>query len=256
MNQRVALVTGASRGIGKQFCLDLAKAGYDVVCAARSTEDHASKLPGTIDETAALVRAHGREAMVAPLDVRDESACAALAERVYGEWGRCDLLVNNAAIAPPLPALQDSTRRWKLAVDVNLNGAFYLSYYFAPRMPPGDGRVVNISSGAAVTPEFGRPSYTATKLALEGMTRGLAHEQKGVVAHNVIRLDLAVWSEGFADTLPADNAFPFEHPIIMSDALLWLARQPIRHTGNVHTITELRVQGIVRPITHYKSFSD
>jgi len=252
MRQRVAVVTGASRGIGKQFCVDLAKAGYDVVCAARSTEEHASKLPGTIDQTAALVRAQGREAMVAPLDVRDEAACAALAERVYGEWGRCDLLVNNAAIAPPLPALQDSTRRWRLAVEVNLNGSFYLTYYFAPRMPQGDGRVVNISSGAAVAPEFGRPSYTATKLALEGMTRGLAIEQKGVVAHNVIRLDLAVWSEGFADTLPAADAFPFEHPIIMSDALLWLARQPISHTGQIHTISELRKQGVVRAQTHHK----
>jgi 3-oxoacyl-[acyl-carrier protein] reductase len=255
MGPRVAVVTGASRGIGKQFSVDLAKAGFDVVCAARSTDDHASKLPGTIEETAALVRAEGREAMVAPLDVRDEAACAALAERVLAEWGRCDLLVNNAAIAPPLPALQDSTRRWRLAVDVNVNGPFYLSYYFAPRMPAGDGRVVNISSGAAVTPEFGRPSYTATKLALEGMTRGLAVEQKGVVAHNVIRLDLAVWSEGFADTLPADNAYPFEHPIIMSDALLWLARQPISHTGHVHSISELRAQGIVRPVTHYRDFA-
>lgn len=253
MRSRVAVVTGASRGIGKQFCVDLAKAGYDVVCAARSTEDHGSKLPGTIDETAALVRAEGREAMVAPLDVRDEAACSALAERVFAEWGRCDVLVNNAAIAPPMPALQDSTRRWKLAVDVNVNGPFYLSYYFAPRMPAGEGRVVNISSGAAVTPEFGRPSYTATKLALEGMTRGLAFEQKGVVAHNVIRLDLAVWSEGFADTLPADNTYPFEHPIIMSDALLWLLRQPIAHSGHVHSIKELREQGIVRPVTHYKT---
>lgn len=255
MSQRVAVVTGASRGIGKQFCVDLAKAGFDVVCAARSTEGHASKLPGTVDETAALVREQGREAMAAPLDVRDEAACAALAERVFAEWGRCDLLVNNAAIAPPLPALQDSTRRWRLAVDVNLNGPFYLSYYFTPRMPAGGGRVVNISSGAAVSPEFGRPSYTATKLALEGMTRALAHEQKGMVAHNGIRLDLAVWSEGFADTLPAESTHAFEHPVIMSDALIWLARQPISHSGHVHAITELRAQGIVRPFTHYQSFA-
>jgi hypothetical protein len=87
------------------------------------------------------------------------------------------------------------------------------------------------------------------------MTRALAHEQKGVVAHNVIRLDLAVWSEGFADTLPAESTHAFEHPVIMSDALIWLARQPVAHSGHVHTITELRAQGIVRPFTHYQSFA-
>ena len=70
----VALVTGASRGIGKQLASDLAAAGFDVVCAARSSEDAPSKLPGTIDATAELVRQHGRQAMAVPLDVRDEEA--------------------------------------------------------------------------------------------------------------------------------------------------------------------------------------
>jgi NAD(P)-dependent dehydrogenase (short-subunit alcohol dehydrogenase family) len=254
MSERVAVVTGASRGIGKQFCVDLARAGYNVVCAARSASSGASRLPGSVDETAALVEKEGRSAMRAPLDVRDEAQISALADRVYGEWGRCDLLVNNAAIAPPTPALQDSTKRWRLAVDINVNGPFYLMYYLCPRMPDEGGRVVNISSGAAVTPSFGRASYTATKLALEGMSQSLAHDLRGQVAVNVIRLDLAVWSEGFADTLPADIDAPFEHPIIMSDALLWLAEQPIDFTGHVLDITALRAQGIVRPQTLYKDY--
>src|SRR5262245_66118989 len=115
----VAVVTGASRGIGKRLCADLAAAGYDVVCTARTTSAAPAKLPGTVDETAALVRAAGRRAMAVGLDVQDEPAVAALAERVYGEWGRCDLLINNAAVAPPRPALEDSIKRWRLAVEVN-----------------------------------------------------------------------------------------------------------------------------------------
>ena len=257
MSAPVALITGASRGIGKRLALDLAREGYDIVCAARSTRDHPSKLPGSIDETAKLVQDAGRQAYAIPLDVRDEAAIESLADRIYSEIGRCDLLINNAAIAPPRPALQDATKRWRLAVDINVNGPFYLMYYLCPRMTEGQGRVINISSGAAVTPEFGRASYTATKLALEGMSQTLAHDLADKVAVNVLRLDLSVWSEGFADTLPEDTDLPFEHPIIMSDAVLWMAKQPVSdYTGRIETITRLREKGIVRPFTSFRDAVD
>jgi NAD(P)-dependent dehydrogenase (short-subunit alcohol dehydrogenase family) len=246
---RVALVTGASRGIGRQLCADLAERGWDVVCTARSSDENRSKLPGTIDETAGLVRAHGRRAMPVAMDVRDENAVVALAERVYGEWGRCDLLVNNAAVAPPRPALEDSIKRWRLAVDVNVNGPFYFMHSLCPRMAKGEGRVVNVSSAAAIYPSFGRASYTATKRALEGMSEALAHDLRDQVAVNALRIDFPVWSEGFGETLPDDAAIAFEDPVVVSDAVLWLAEQPISHTGGIHTLTELREAGVVRPKT-------
>ncbi len=255
MTAPVALVTGASRGIGKQLCIDLAAAGYDVVCAARSTSRNPSKLPGSIDETAKLVEEAGRRAMVAPLDVRDEEGVNALTQRVYTDWGRCDLLINNAAVAPPTPALEDTTKRWRLGVDVNLNGPFYLMHAICPHMvEAGEGRVINISSGAAVTPEFGRANYTATKLALEGMSQSLAFSLKTKVAVNVLRLELSVWSEGYTDTLADMSSMEFEHPVIMSDAALWIARQPIDYTGHVLTIGELRDKGVVRGVTLYKDY--
>jgi len=245
----IAVVTGASRGIGKQLCLDLAKAGYEVACAARSSAEHPSKLPGSVDETAAMVRAAGGRAQAHALDVRDEDAVRRFADEIYRDHGRCDLLVNNAAIAYPTPALQDSTKRWRLGVDVNLNGPFYLIYYLAPRMTSGASQVINVSSGAAVFPEFGRANYTATKAALEAMSQALAHDLAGKVGVNVLRLDLAVWSEGFAATLPDDTDIAFEHPVIMSDAVLWMAKQPVSYTAKVETITDLRARGIVRPPT-------
>lgn len=245
----VAVVTGASRGIGRQLCADLASAGYDVVCTARSSEASRGRLPGTIEATAEAVRAAGRRALPVVLDVRDEAGVAALAERVFAEWGRCDLVVNNAALAPPKPALEDSTKRWRLGLDVNVNGPFYFVYYFTPRMTPGEGRIVNISSGASQSPGFGRAGYTTTKAALEAMSRSLAHDLRGRVAVNCIRLELPVWTEGFAATLPPDADFPFEDPVIMSDAVLWLARQPVSFTGEVLTIGELRERGAVRPFT-------
>ncbi len=249
MSQKVAIVTGASRGIGKRLSIDLAEAGYDVACVARSSSDRPSKLPGTVDETAEAVRAHGRRALAAGLDVRDEQAVASLAERIYDSWGRCDLLVNNAAVAPPRPALEDSTRRWRLAVDVNLNGPFYLAYYLCGRMAKhGGAQVINVSSAAAVMPQFGRASYTATKRALEGMTEALAHDLRDQVAVNCLRIDVPVYSEGFAFTMPGDYS-DYEDPVIISDAVLWMARQPVTHTGRIHTVSGLRAEGIVREPT-------
>lgn len=247
----VAVVTGASRGIGKRLSADLAAAGYDVVCTARTSNASRAKLPGTVEETAALVERAGRRAMPVALDVQDEAAVAGLAARVYAEWGRCDLLVNNAAIAPPKPALTDSVKRWRLAVDVNLNGPFYAMYHFCPRMAAaGGGRVINVSSGAAVTPSFGRASYTATKLGLEGLTEALAHDLAGRVAVDCIRIDMPIWTEGFDATLPADfDRSWFEDAAVMTDAVLWLARQGLEHTGRILTLGALREQGVVRPPT-------
>jgi NAD(P)-dependent dehydrogenase (short-subunit alcohol dehydrogenase family) len=250
MTRKVAVVTGASRGIGKQLAVDLAKNGFDVACLARSSAAQPSKLPGTVDATADEVRRAGREALAVALDVRDEDAIAAFAEKLYASWGRCDLLVNNAAVAPPRRALDDTTRRWRLAVDVNLNGPFYFMYHLGRRMrEQGEGRAVNLSSLAAAFPAFGRASYTATKLALEGMTQALGHDLAGQVAVNCLRIDVPVYSEGFDETLGGEHQFEFEDPVIISDAILWLAKQPIAHTGRIHSVTELRAEGIVRPQT-------
>jgi NAD(P)-dependent dehydrogenase (short-subunit alcohol dehydrogenase family) len=250
MSDKVAVVTGASRGIGKRLSVDLAGNGYDIVCAARSSSSTPSKLPGTIDETAELVREKGAQAMIVPLDVRKEDAIEALASRVYDEWGRCDLLINNAAVAPPGLSLEEPIKRWKLAIDVNINGPFYLIHAFGPRMAgAGEGRVVNISSGASRFPEFGRASYTVTKRALEAMTECHAWELRDKVAVNCIQLELSVWTEGYTATLGEGNYEGFEDPIIMSDAVLWLAEQPISYTGKVLTIADMRETGVVRPVT-------
>jgi 3-oxoacyl-[acyl-carrier protein] reductase len=248
MSRPVALVTGASRGIGRALCGDLAKAGYDLVCVARSTSESggsAQSLSGSVEEAAADAEARGGRAMAVGLDVRDEGAVAALCERVYKEWGRCDLVVNNAAVAPPKPALADRIGRWNLAVDVNLNGPFYFLYHFGTRMrEAGEGRVVNISSGAATHPEFGRPSYTATKRALEALTEAIAHELAGSVAVNCIRIEIAVLTEGFAATLPDDTDFSrFDAPSVITNGVKWLAEQKIEYTGKILEVADLRALG-------------
>jgi NAD(P)-dependent dehydrogenase (short-subunit alcohol dehydrogenase family) len=252
MSRPVAVITGASRGIGKQLSIDFAREGYDIVAIARSTAESPTKLPGTVDETVQLAREAGGDAcraIAVGLDVRDEDAIAALAERVSNEFGRVDVVINNAAIAPPGASLQEPTRRWRMAMDINVHGPFYFTYYFAPRMEPGLGRIINISSAAAISPEFGRASYTTTKRALEAMTECHGYELRGRVAVNCLRLELSVWSEGYTYTLPDMDFSDFEDPVIMSDACLWIARQPVDYTGKILTIADLRAMGAVRERT-------
>lgn len=247
----VAFITGASRGIGKQLALDFARNGYDLVVIARSTKESPTKLPGTVDETAALVRRQGQRCLPLGVDLRVEAQINAAVERAYAEFGRLDLLINNAAVAPPGKALEAPVRRWRLAVEINLTAPFLLMHAVCPRMAgSGGGAVINISSGAAQWPDFGRPSYTTTKRGLEALTEALAHElQEDQVAVNALQLELSVWSEGYAFTLPDVDTHDFEDPIIMSDACLWLAQQPRSYTGHILTIGELRRMGVVRPRT-------
>ena len=98
-------------------------------------------------------------------------------------------------------------------------------------------------------PEFGRASYTTTKRALEALTECIGYEMKGKVAVNCIRLELSVWSEGYTYTLPDMDFSDFEDPVIMSDATLWLCRQPLSYTSKVLTIAEMRAMGAVRAVT-------
>ncbi|HJM74417.1 MAG TPA: SDR family NAD(P)-dependent oxidoreductase [Dehalococcoidia bacterium] len=253
MADPVAFITGASRGIGKQLAVDFAKRGYDVVCVARSTAEQPPKLPGTVDATADLVRAEGRRALSVRADLSREEDCGAAVEAAYGEFGRIDVLINNAAIAPTGAALEQP-KRWRLAVDINLNAPFSLMAEICPRMvEAGHGRVINISSRVAVQPEFGRVSYTSTKRALEGLTESLAVELSGSgVSVNAIRLEVDVWTEGYAFTLGEDaDTSKFEDPVVMSDACLWIVDQPADYTGKVVTIADLRELGGVRPPTRF-----
>jgi NAD(P)-dependent dehydrogenase (short-subunit alcohol dehydrogenase family) len=241
MSAPVAFVTGASRGIGKQLCQHLAVAGYDVVCAARSSEDRPGKLVGTVDATAALVEAAGRQALPLPLDVRDETAVHDAVEQVMGELGRIDLLVNNAAVAPAGAALDQSVRRWDLVMEVNLDGPFYLCWHAGNHMrAAGAGRIVNISSTAAHRWDYGRAAYTVSKAALETLTRCLAVELAPAVAVNCLQVEVGVATAGHAAVLDDDDEAPLEDPAVVAEAVVRLARAPLSFTGEVMTLADVR----------------
>ncbi len=192
---QVAIVTGASRGLGQYCALGFAKEGAKVAVAARSVEETDERLPGTIYHTADLINEAGGEALPVICNVADHTSITAMAEQVLEHWGRIDLLMNNAAIQPPGDNADIREKHWKLIYNVNVNGPFYCIRAVLPAMEEQHyGNIINISSGAT----GGGTPYGGTKRALEAMTEGLAGElrSKNIVV-NALKPVTAIETPGF-----------------------------------------------------------
>ena len=241
---QVAVVTGASRGIGRAIAIDFARAGADVVVSARSSESAPSKLPGTIEKTAREVEAEGRRALSVATDVTDEAQVQALAERTLAEFGRIDILVNNAGISFPAPFAQTPLKRWDLVMSVNLRGPVMCTQAFLPRMlEQGGGRIINISSYLAEAMMPGMMSYSVSKIALEKLTQYLAEELRpNGIAVNALRIELMIATEGWQYRNPDVDYSTWDKPDAASQATLWLATRDPSYTGRVVTIAEARQQ--------------
>ena len=169
LDGKVALVTGAGRGIGRGIALAFAEMGADVVCAART--------PAEIDATADAARALGRRALAIPCDVTDAAQLETLARETIARLGRIDLLVNNAGGYPPMSALDTDGPSWEWCFRFNLTSAFLLTRACLPHMVErGSGAVLNISSAAGRIIRGGFVAYGTAKAALSFMTRQLAAE--------------------------------------------------------------------------------
>jgi len=241
---QVAVVTGASRGIGRAIAVDLARAGADVVVSARSSESAPSKLPGTIEQTAREVESEGRRALAVATDVTDEAQVQALAERTLAAFGRIDILVNNAGISFPAPFSQTPLKRWDLVMNVNLRGPVMCTQAFLPKMlEQGSGRIINISSYLAEVMMQGMMSYSVSKIALEKLTQYLAEElQPKGIAVNALRIELMIATEGWQYRNPDVDYSTWDKPDAASQATLWLATRDLSYTGRVVTIAEVRQQ--------------
>ena len=169
LDQQVVIVTGAGRGIGEGIALAVAEAGADVVLAARTPEQ--------IEAVAERVRDLGRRALPVRCDVTDRAQLENLVSETDKEFGRVDVLVNNAGGAPPREALRTSESMFEEAIRFNVTSAFLLSRLCIPRMLDGDGgAIVNISSAAGRLVQKGFVAYGTAKAALSFMTRQLAAE--------------------------------------------------------------------------------
>jgi len=179
-DRRVALVTGASRGIGRSIALRLAAEDRHVVLASRSAD--------ALEEVRSLIASQGGSATVLPVDVGDREALAGAIERAAGELGRLDVLVNNAGVTRDTLALRMTDAQWDEVLAVNLTSAFTACRAAARFMMKGRfGRIVNIASTSGVVGNAGQANYAAAKAGLIGLTKTLARElgAKGVTANCV-----------------------------------------------------------------------
>jgi NAD(P)-dependent dehydrogenase (short-subunit alcohol dehydrogenase family) len=178
---KVAVVTGGSRGIGRAVALGLAEAGADVVIASRKLD--------RCEETAAEVHdATGRRALPVACHVGRWDDCDALVDTVYGEFGRCDVLVNNAGMSPPYPDLVSvSEDLYDKVHAVNARGPFRLASLVGARMADGDGgSIINVSTAGSLRPNAADLPYAMAKAGLNALTLGLAGTWAPKVRANVV----------------------------------------------------------------------
>lgn len=171
LDGRVAVVTGASSGLGVAFAQGLAEAGADLVLAARRVD--------RLADTARLVEAAGRRALTVEADVADPDAATRVVALAMEEYGRVDVLVNNAGIGTAVPATRESPDQFRQVIDVNLNGCYWMAQACGRVMQPGSS-IINISSVLGLT-TAGLPqaAYAASKAGLLGLTRDLAQQWTG-----------------------------------------------------------------------------
>ena len=172
LSDRVALVTGAGRGIGQAMAIALAEAGSRVALMARTDSE--------LSATKKLITANGGRAIAARADVADERECAAAVQTVVREFGEIEILVNNAGVVWPLgPSAQVAVAEWEMAFQINLLGPIRMSRMVIPGMVEHRwGRIVNISSRAVAAPAkmIGGNTYVTTKSGLEAHSLNLASE--------------------------------------------------------------------------------
>jgi NAD(P)-dependent dehydrogenase (short-subunit alcohol dehydrogenase family) len=166
---RVAVVTGGSRGLGREMVLAFARQGADVVIASRKAEACEQLAKAVREET-------GREALAVACHVGHWAQCDALVEQVYAHFERIDVLVNNAGLSPLYPSLADvSEALFDKVFDVNLKGAFRLASLVGTRMAAAEGgSIINVSSTAAVAPSPNELPYACAKAGVNALTQGLA----------------------------------------------------------------------------------
>jgi NAD(P)-dependent dehydrogenase (short-subunit alcohol dehydrogenase family) len=171
LDGKVAVVTGASSGLGVAFAQALAEAGADVALGARRLD--------RLHETAALVKDAGRTPLSVATDVADPESCTALVEAAMLEFGRVDILVNNAGIGTAVPATREEPQQFRDVIEVNLNGCYWMAQACGRVMQPGSS-IINISSVLGLT-TAGLPqaAYAASKAGLIGLTRDLAQQWTG-----------------------------------------------------------------------------
>ncbi|MBE2319081.1 SDR family oxidoreductase [Solirubrobacter sp. CPCC 204708] len=171
LDGKVAVITGASSGLGAAFATGLAEAGADIAICARRAD--------RLEETRAAVEQLGRRCLAVPADVSRPEDCTRVIEETVAAFGKVDVLVNNAGIGTAYPATRETPEQFRQVIDVNLNGSYWMAQACGRVMPPGSS-IVNIGSVlGSTTAGLPQAAYASSKAAIIGLTRDLAVQWTG-----------------------------------------------------------------------------
>lgn len=225
---RVAIVTGGAQGIGRAIVEKLAQEGADVVVA----DIHGAKAEAAASAVSGL-------AITA--DIAEPDQVARVIDATVERYGKLDVLVNNAAITF-VGDLDIPIRRHELVMAVNLTAPLLASQAAVPHLrAAGGGRILNVSSVAALYPHPGLMSYGISKIGLERLTVDLARQlQRDAIAVNCFRIDLPVASEGFVANTPGVDRSTWEPCEVAAEGVLWMLQQPVTYSGRRESMLALR----------------
>jgi NAD(P)-dependent dehydrogenase (short-subunit alcohol dehydrogenase family) len=196
LDDRVAIVTGASSGLGVVFAEALSEAGADVALGARRAE--------RLADTKKAVEVSGRRAIAVATDVSVPEECQRLVDAAMEAFGRVDILVNNAGIGTAYPATREKPEQFRAVVDVNLNGCYWMAQACGRVMKPGSS-IINISSILSLTTaSLPQAAYAASKAGLNGLTRDLAQQWTGRKGIRVNALAPGFFKSEMTDQYPED----------------------------------------------------
>lgn len=197
LDGKVAVVTGASSGLGVAFSKALAEAGADLVLGARRTQ--------RLNETGAIVESIGRRFVAKTTDVSKPEDCSALIDYAIETFGHVDILVNNAGVGTAVPATHETPEQFRGVIDVNLMGAYWMAQSFA-RAAKNGGVIVNISSVLGLRPGgLPQAAYASSKAGLIGLTRDLAGQWTGRKGIRVNALAPGFFPSEMSDHLPPET---------------------------------------------------
>ncbi|PYR91353.1 MAG: short-chain dehydrogenase [Acidobacteria bacterium] len=246
LTRRVAIVTGASRGLGRTFARALARAGADLVVTSRDEE----RLRGTVNELAEM----GHRAVPIALDVRDQASIARMADAAHAAYGAIDILVNNAGCNIRKKALEVTWDDWNTVVDTNLRGPFFVAQAVARHMVPRRyGRIINIGSVTSVFGYAGLGPYGASRGGIRQLTMSLADDwgPEGITVNclapgwfktdqNAVMYEDAAWVAYLTDRIPLKRPGMVEDlegaiVFLASDASAYITGQTLLVDGGITT---------------------
>ena len=201
-SRKVALITGASRGIGKSIAVELAKSNTNIILNYNRDEEEAN-------EAAAEIKKYGAECIAMKADISKFDECAAMMEAVKKKFGALDILVNNAGALSDKTLKNMTKEQWDFVLGINLDGTFNVTKNALPLIRD-NGRVINISSIVGISGNFGQTNYAASKAGIIGFTKSLAREL------GKRRITVNAVAPGFIDTQMTKSVAFFRRKIIMA----------------------------------------